>query len=165
MQGKLPDVEQGKAYLGKVLGVVGEYPLPQGYVFAPTYLQAAAVVGLLFLLILMLGQLRRRFVGWTMGGVMPGVAFGFALALVVEGIFVVGGRTIVTELVGWKSAPKPIVNVLDAGRSRLVRVLGVDSEIPVSTAADKPTTEEVLETYGSLSEEEQGEVMEMICEP
>lgn len=165
MKVNLPEVEQGRPYVEKAMGVIGEYPLPRGYVFAPTYLQAMAMAGLIFLLVLMLGQLRRRFVGWTLGGVMPGVAFGFALALILEGIFVVGGRTIVTELVGWKSAPKPIVNVLDAGRSRLVKVLGVDSEVPTSTAAEKPTMERVVGEYESLMLEEQEDVREMICTP
>jgi hypothetical protein len=111
-------------------------PLPGGISFQPTYIQAAAIVFLLFLLILMLGQLRHRMINWEMSGIMPGIAIGFAIALILEGIVIVGGRTIITEVMGWKNAPKPLANVLDAGRSELVKVLGVTDEIPTITATE-----------------------------
>jgi hypothetical protein len=150
-------------YLGKFGGVVGEFALPRGYVFAPTYLQAGAIAILIFLLVLTLGQLRRRFVGWTVGGIMPGVAIGFSLAIILEGIFVVGGRTILTEVLGWEGAPKPIVNVLDAGRGKLVQVLGVSAEVPSSNAKEGATIDEIEVWYEALGEDEKREVQMSIC--
>jgi len=171
MRVNLPLPEQVGQYTGRLGGVVGEYPLPKGYVFAPTYLHAVVTAALLFLLVLTLGQLRRRFIGWQLGGVLPGVMAGFAVALILEAIFVVGGRTIFTELMGWKNAPKPLVNVLDAGRNRLVKVLGVTDEVPTSNAAsaDEGVVEiswgELGKSFGELSEEEQEGLREIICAP
>ncbi len=145
--------------------IIARVPLPGGLVFSLSYLQAGAMVILIFFLILTLGQLRHRLVNWKMGGIMPGVYIGFALALILEGIFIVSGRTIVTELIGWESAPKPIVNVLDAGRDRLVRVLGVAEEIPSSYAEGGPTIGGIMKEYEDLSESEQESLQSIICRP
>ncbi len=130
-----------------------EVKLPNGMSASPSYLHAVLIVFLLFLLVLMLGQLRHRMVNWEMKGIFPGVALGIGIAFAVEGLFLVGGRTILTELIGWKSAPKPIVNVLDAGRDKLTDVLGVTKEIPQSMASD----------VNNLSSEEIQELRALIC--
>ena len=105
--------------------------LPRGLEIAPTYWQAGAIVFLLFLLILMFGQLRHRFVGWQIKGIIPGILFGFFLALIIEGILIVGGGTVLTQTLGWKNAPKPISNALDIGRDEMEKVLGVDDNIEI----------------------------------
>jgi len=130
------------------------YKLPGGMVFAPSYVQAGLIVFLIFLLILTLGQLRKRFIGWHVSGIMPGVLFGFVIALIIEGLFIIGGRSVITELLGWENAPKPIANVLDAGRGRLVRVLGV---------SDGENKEEIVGGYERLDEAEQKAVRAIIC--
>ena len=99
-----------------------------------SYLQAGAIVVLLFLLVLSLASFRRRLVGWSMKGALFGLFFGFLLALIFEGLLVVGGRTAITEIAGWKNAPQPILSVLDSGREKLVDVLGVQSQVPESAA-------------------------------
>jgi len=139
------------------------FPLPGGFVFAPSYFQAIAIVVLIFLLILTLGQLRKRYFGWHISGILPGVMFGFSIALIIEGLLIVGGRTILTEILGWKSAPKPIVNVLDAGRNQLVDVLGVSSEIPSLNAAVKPTIGGIMDQYSKLGIDEQDGLRSIVC--
>ncbi len=160
---QIPDINlTGNSFFSDIIASV---PLPGGLVFSVSYLQAGAMVILIFFLILTLGQLRHRLVNWKMGGIMPGVYIGFALALIMEGIFIVSGRTILTELIGWESAPKPIVNVLDAGRDRLIRVLGVAEEIPSSYAEGVPTISGIMKEYEGLSEFEKESLQSMICRP
>ncbi len=93
--------------------------------FSPSYIQAGAIVVLLFLLILSLAQLRKHFVNWSLKGALFGVFFGFLFALILEGFLIIGGKTVLTEILGWRNAPKPLTNVIDAGRDKLVEVLGV----------------------------------------
>jgi hypothetical protein len=142
-----------------------QIPLPKGLTFAPTYLQAILIAVLIFLLILTLGQLRRRLVNWQLGGIIPGIIFGFTMAVILEGIFVLAGRTILTEVLGWENAPKPIVNALDAGRGRMAKVLGVTQEVPPSEAADKPTLESVKSQFETLSSSEKESFKSAICKP
>lgn len=142
---------------------IASFPLPGGLRFELTYFLAIAMGFLIFLLVLMLGQLRHRFAHWQMSGVIPGVAFGFAMALILEGIFILGGRTIITELLGWKNAPKPITVALDAGRNRLVRVLGVTDEIPSSLAEESDAKIGVLRYWERLTPEEEAELETIIC--
>lgn len=84
---------------------------------------AVAVIVLVFLLILTLAQVRRHFVNWSLRGGVFGIFFGFLLALILEGFLLIGGRTVITELLGWRNAPKPISIALDAGRGKLIQVL------------------------------------------
>lgn len=83
------------------------------------YWQAGAVVILLFVLILMMAHYRRHYVDWSLKGGVAGVIFGFVLALILEGFLLVGGKTILIDVLGWKNAPKPISIVLDAGRDKV----------------------------------------------
>lgn len=132
---------------------------------ATNLIQAVAVVFLLFLLILMIAQMRRRFVDWHLSGAMGGVAFGFFLAIIIEGLLIVGGRTILTETLGWKSAPKPISNALDAGRGKLVNVLGVSESVPTTKASEKATIGGIMEKYETLSTSEQESLQAIMCNP
>ncbi len=91
--------------------------------------------------------------------------WGFLLALILEGFLILGGRTLLTEIVGWKNAPKPILSVLDAGRNKLVDVLGVTDQIPISTAREDPTLYDVISDFQSLSPDEAEKIRSMICQP
>jgi hypothetical protein len=131
--------------------------------FSPSYISAGAIVFLLFLLVLTLAQVRRHFLNWSIKGGIFGIALGFLLALIFEGFLLIGGRTVITEVLGWKNAPKPIVNVLDAGRAKLVKVLGVTDEIPQSSAKNY-SSEEIIDAFASLGEDEAAFVRGMVCE-
>lgn len=135
-----------------------------GLTFSPTYVTAGAIIFLIFLLILTLAQVRRHFLNWSIKGGIFGIALGFLLAIIFEGFLLIGGRTVVTEVLGWKNAPKPIVNVLDAGRAKLVKVLGVTDEIPVSSAKNY-SSEEVIDAFQGLTPKDVIQVRRLICEP
>ena len=94
----------------------------------PSYWQAAAIVFLVFLLILTLARLRHMYVGWSLKSFLPSIVFGFILAIIVEGFLIVGGKTLFIDIMGWENAPKPISTLLDIGRTKLVKVLGEKSE-------------------------------------
>lgn len=100
---------------------------------------------------------------WHLQGAMGGVAFGFLLAIIIEGLLVVGGRTVFTEVIGWKDAPKPIANALDTGREKLIGVLGVTETIPASQAFEKPTIGGLMENYQLLGSSEKETVRSIIC--
>lgn len=130
-----------------------------------SYVQAGVIIVLLFLLVLSLAQFRRHLIGWSIKGAFFGLFFGFLLALIFEGFLIVGGRTAVTELVGWKNAPKPILTILDSGRNKLVDVLGVTEEIPSPVAKENPTVEDAIHLFQNLDPSESTKVRKMICEP
>jgi phosphoglycerol transferase MdoB-like AlkP superfamily enzyme len=130
---------------------------------APTYWQAGAIVLLLFLLVLTLAQVRRRFLDWSIKGAFFGIFLGFLLALILEGFLILGGKTALTEVLGWKNAPKPISNALDAGRSKLIDVLGVQTEIPSSQAQEKPSYQSVIQNFQNLSPQDAERVRSTIC--
>lgn len=155
MQQIIAKLEPYTGFLSKTLFI---YPLPRGFEFQFSYFQAGLTVLMLFLLILTLGQLRHRFLHWHMEGVIPGVIFGFIIALLLEGILIIGGRTILIEVLGWKSAPKPISNALDAGRNKMVSVLGVRLE------KKSVTTGEMMSLYQELDEEDKESLQQFLCE-
>jgi len=139
------------------------FNVPLGkYVFSPSYLHAAAIVFLLFLLVLTLAQVRRHFLTWSLKGGIFGIALGFFLALILEGFLIIGGKTVFTEVLGWKNAPKPILTALEAGRSKLVGVLGVTDEIQISEAGG-PAQSKVIELYQTLTPDQQDLVRYQIC--
>jgi len=143
------------------LGRTFDIPLGK-YVFSPSYFNAAAIVFLLFLLVLTLAQIRRHFLTWSLKGGIFGIALGFLLALILEGFMIIGGKTVITEILGWKNAPKPILTALEAGRNKLVGVLGVADEINVSKAGGA-TQDKVVELYQSLTPNQQDLVRYRVC--
>jgi hypothetical protein len=147
----------------KLFASVGSFKLPGGLVFEPNLLQAGAIVLCIFLLILTFGMLQHRYNHWTVKGVMPGVAFGFTIALLLEAILLVGGRTLFTEILGWEDAPKPISNVLTVSRNQLVDVLGVTSEVPEGKASEKPTIGGIMSEYQSLDDGNKESLQSLIC--
>jgi hypothetical protein len=145
-----------------------DYPLPKGFSFQFSYFQAGLTVLMLFLLILTLGQLRHRFVHWHMGGMIPGVFFGFMIAIFLEGIFIVGGKTVLTEVLGWRSAPKPLANFLDAGRNQMINVLGASDKIIQSTPADVSALEnasvgDMMTFYQNMTQTDKESLQQFIC--
>lgn len=137
-----------------------------GYHFSPTYVQAGLVVFLIFLLIWTLARLRYMFVNWSLGkSSIAMLIWGAILTLILEGFMLVGGRTILTEVLGWKNAPEPIKNALDVGRERLVEVLGVTSEVPQSSAEENQTYIDVITSFQSLSPDESEKARSLICAP
>ncbi|KKQ97437.1 MAG: hypothetical protein UT24_C0008G0053 [Candidatus Woesebacteria bacterium GW2011_GWB1_39_12] len=138
----------------------------RGFYIEPTYWQAAAIVFLLFLLLLTFARLRYIYVHWHLDKPSLSMIFwGFLLALILEGFLLLSGRTMLTEILGWKNAPKPISTALDATRTKLVKVLGVTEEIPESAADEKPTKQSVTQDFESLSSDDKEQVVDFICKP
>lgn len=137
--------------------------LPGGFIFAPNYLEAGLIVVMVFLLVVSLGMLRHRYAHWGLKGVLPGVTFGFMLALLLEGMLLVGGKTILTEVLGWKNAPKPISNALEASRQSFANVLGAETTIKESSAQSKPTIGAIMTDYSNLDDKEKESLQSLIC--
>lgn len=76
----------------------------------------------------------------------------------------IGGRTLITEVLGWKNPPKILSKVLDTGRTKLVDVLGVKDQIPQSNAMNS-TSGDVIDLFKNLSSNEADKVREAICKP
>ncbi|MBU0998409.1 hypothetical protein KJ570_02690 [Patescibacteria group bacterium] len=132
---------------------------------SPSYIQAGAIFFLLFILVLSLANLRRHFFKWSVKGSIFGIFMGFILALILEGFLIIGGKTVLTEIVGWKNAPKPLVNLLDAGRNKLVEVLGISAPIPESFATKEKTSLDILDEFRKLNVTEANKVKSVICKP
>ncbi len=130
----------------------------------PTYWQAAAIVFLLFLLVLSFARLRHMYVGWSLKSFLPNLALGFALALIVEGFLIVSGRTLLTSLVGWENAPKPISVALDEGRSKLVESLGVNENSSVLSDRDELSVQTIINDIQSLNETDRKILLNVMCE-
>jgi hypothetical protein len=131
--------------------------------FAPSYIKVGAIIVLLFLLVVSLASFRKHFVKWSLKGGLIGLFFGFLLALLLEGFLLIGGKTVITEFLGWKNAPKPIKTALDLGRSKLVNVLGITDEIPKSNAFSTPTAKDAIEILQSLNPTEIKKIKAIIC--
>lgn len=150
--------------LSSAQGVLSRLQLQVGGItFMPW--QVLAIVFLLFLLVITMASVRRHFLEWSIKGAGFGVVLGFILALIVEGFLLIGGRTALTEVLGWKNAPKPVQVAIDKGRERLVNVLGVTSEIPLSNAAEASGSSEIVSKFSLLSPDEVETVKAIICTP
>lgn len=135
------------------------------FTFSPSYIQAGAIVLLLFLLVLTLARVRRLYVNWNLSGASSMIVIGFVLALILEGFLLIGGRTMLTEILGWENAPKPIKNALVVGRAKMVKVLGVTEEIPDSYADDIPDLYDIVTEFQSLNSDDAEKFRSMICVP
>jgi len=130
----------------------------KGLEVEPTYWQAGVMLILMFLLVFAFARMRYLYVHWSLGKSAIAMAvWGFLLAIIMEGLLILSGRTLFTEVLGWKSAPKPISTLLTISRSKLVDVLGVTEEIP--------TYQSVMGDYKSLSLDEMEDVKSNICKP
>jgi hypothetical protein len=152
---------QGIAQLfGKTVNInLGKFHLPVPYI------EVAAIIFLLFLLVLSLAQFRRHYVDWSLKGAVFGVFFGFLLALILEGFLIIGGKTALTEVLGWKNAPKPISVALESGRTKLINVLGVTDQIPSSDAYEEPSVENAVSVLQNLNPSDMKKVKNLICQP
>lgn len=130
--------------------------------FAPNVLTAGAIILLLFFLVLTMAQVRRHFMDWSAKGAFFGIFLGFLLALIIEGFFIVGGRTVLTTTLGWKNAPKPIQIALDQGKDKLREVLGVNSTIPNSSAM---SSEELINFFKGMDAKTLSQLKSAICTP
>ncbi len=102
--------------------------------FQPELWQAGAIIFLLFLLVLTMAQMRRHFLNWSFKGAWFGIFIGFVLALVLEGFLLLSGRTFLTTILGWKTAPTPLQDALTAGNDKLKEVIGAStSSLPCSS--------------------------------
>jgi cytochrome b561 len=144
---------------GSVTLTLGKYQVPF------VYWQIAAIIVLIFLLVVTMAQYRRHQVDWSLKGAVFGVFFGFLLALILEGFLIIGGKTAITEILGWKNAPKPLTHAIEAGRSKLVNVLGVQDEIPGAYAQEEPTATEAIEILQILPPADMQKVKNLICAP
>ena len=131
--------------------------------FAPSYIKVGAIIVLLFLLVVSMASFRKHFVKWSLKGGLIGLFFGFLLAFLLEGFLLIGGKTAITEVLGWKNAPKPIKTALDLGRSKLINVLGITDEIPKSNAFSTPTAKDAIEILQSLNPTEIKKIKAIIC--
>jgi hypothetical protein len=146
--------------------VVGKFDINIGNISFPfSYAQAALIVFLIFLLILVMAQFRRHFADWSIKGAVFGIFFGFLLALILEGFLIVGGRTAITGILGWKNAPAPISIALDAGRNKLIQVLGIKDQIPSSFAKENTTVAGAVDLLQSLSPADVKKVKTIFCQP
>lgn len=161
MQEKGIGIGKISEFLNRGLGV---YEL-RGIEVAPTYWQAGAIVFLVFLLILTLARLRFLYVHWSMGKPSLSMIFwGFLLAIILEGLLFIGGKSFLTLIFGWENVPKPISTVLNLGRERLVKVLGSASETKY-VRDNNPSFQSVIEDYQILNPSEAEEVKKFICNP
>ncbi|SRR5258708_21863460 len=92
---------------------------------APNVWQAAAIIALIFVFVLVLAYMSHNFMEWSLSGAGIGLVVGFILALVLEGFLIVGGRTVITAALGWKNAPAPIQSVLTEGHQKLLDALNI----------------------------------------
>lgn len=123
----------------------------------PTYLQAGAIIVLVFLLVVSLAQFRQHFVKWSMKGGLIGLFFGILLTLILEGFLLISGHTALTSLLGWKTAPKPISTALDIGKEKLTNVLGVSNE--------ETTSKDAINLIQTLNPSEITKIRAIICTP
>lgn len=138
----------------------------KGIYVEPTYWMAGAIVLLIFMLLFTLARIRWLYIHWSLGKSSYAMLFwGFLLALVIEGFLWISGRTILTEILGWDNAPKPISTALDVGRERLVNVLGETEEIPESMASESPTYQTIISDYENLSSNDKESVKTFVCQP
>jgi hypothetical protein len=128
-------------------------------------IKVAGIIFLLFLLVLSFAQIRRHFLRWSFKGALFGLFFGFLLAFILEGFLIIGGKTALTEVLGWKDAPKPLQVALDTGRGKLIQVLGVQDQIPASVAKENTTVQGALEALQSLNPSDMKKVKSLICTP
>lgn len=129
----------------------------EGYSIPATYVQAGAIIILVFLLIISLAQFRQHFVKWSLKGGVVGLFFGFLLTIILEGFLLVSGHTILTSTLGWTNAPKPFSTALDLGKEKLINVLGEKTE--------ERKSQNIIEDLQFLSPVEIKKVKSIICTP
>ncbi len=130
-----------------------------------TYWQAGAIILLLFLLVFTLARLRYLYVHWSLGKSAIAMLFwGMVLTVIIEGFFILSGKTIFTEILGMKNVPKPFSTILAIGREKFVNVLGEESETSVSYTESKLNSDQMYSLYVNMDEVEAQKLWGIICE-
>ena len=131
-----------------------------------TYWEAAVIILLVFMLVFTLARLRFLYVHWSLGKSAFAMFFwGMVLAFIIEGFFMVSGRTLFTEILGLKRVPKPFSTLLNIGRSRLVNVLGEESAVPDTSAESILNSDQIYSLYSKMEPVEAQKLRETICQP
>ncbi|HLE48813.1 MAG TPA: hypothetical protein VI819_02160 [Patescibacteria group bacterium] len=131
-----------------------------------TYWLVGVLILLLFMIVFTFARIRFLYVNWSMGKQTIAFLFwGFILAVGVEGLFMLYGRTIFTEVLGIESAPKPISTILDIGRSRFVKVLGTQNSGTSLDSKNPVSADQVYSVYTKLSQKEAEKFTDLICKP
>ena len=120
-------------------------------------IKAGVIVALIFILLLVMAKITRRYMSWYTNGWWIWVILGFLLAVILDGFFVIGGSTLFTSVLGWKNAPKPIQTVLDGSRQSLSNVLGANKEAPSASS--------VIGDFELLNSDSASQVRGRICTP
>lgn len=139
------------------------FDLPIGSLtLKPAYWHAGLIVILIFLLIISMAHLRHTYLKWSFKGILPAVFLGFLIAIFLEGLLIMNGRTIFVEVIGLENMPKPISTFLDESKGELVQVLGTTQSCePQVTESNIKNT---LDLYNNLPEEQKSTVQKAICE-
>ena len=148
-----------KVFSGQFNLNLGKFSLPVSYA------EAALVIFLIFLLVLTFAQFRRHNIDWSLRGILFGTFFGFLLALILEGFLIIGGKTAITGILGWKNAPAPISLAIDAGRTKLIKVLGINDQVPSSFAKENSSVSGAIEMLQSLNPTDIKKVKTIFCQP
>lgn len=131
-----------------------------------TYWQVGAIILLVFLLVFTLARLRYLYVHWSLSKNSLAMLFwGFVLAVIVEGFFMLSGRTIFTQVLGIKNVPKPFSTALDLGRSRMENVLGTETTVPSTDASSKLNSDQMYSLYKGMDSPEAKKLQQIICTP
>lgn len=131
-----------------------------------TYWQVGAIILLVFLLVFTLARLRYLYVHWSLSKNSLAMLFwGFVLAVIVEGFFMLSGRTIFTQVLGIKNVPKPFSTALDLGRSRMENVLGTETTVPSTDASSKLNSDQMYSLYKGMDSSEAKKLQQIICTP
>ena len=139
--------------------------LDSGLSISSNYWLAALIAVLGFILLITLGLTRRHFIHYSIKGAGFGLIMGFILALILEGFLVIGGRTALTEILGWENPPKPVGYVIDRGTERLETVLSDSTVIPDTKANTQGSYDLFIKYYQSLAPEDQEKAKQNICMP
>lgn len=128
------------------------------------YWEAVLIVALIFVLVLSMAEFRRHKMKWSFSGALFGIFFGFLLALFLEGFLIIGGKTALTSVLGWKNPPPYISDALDAGRTKLVQVLGINTtNIPSSFAKESSTVQTTIQVLQNLSPNDTKTIKAIFC--
>ncbi|MCS7092035.1 MAG: hypothetical protein NZM26_01640 [Patescibacteria group bacterium] len=160
---KLPDVDPAGSAANLALKT---FPLTIfGLEIEPAYWQAAVIVILLFLLVFTLARVRYLYVHWSLGSsAWAMLLWGFLLALILEGLILVSGKTILMNVLGWRNPPQPIDSLLETGRAQFIKVLGAEDEVKIR-GTPKPTYQSVVKDFRDLSDFDRKKAKAFICEP
>ncbi len=135
-----------------------------GYSIKPEYWHAGVILFLVFSILLTLARYRQLKIKWNLSSFIPTLILGFSLAIILETALILNGKTLMTEILGWENAPKPISTIINTGRSRMAHVLGETHEVSASSNDEGTITEEMLLLYTSMNQNEAEKVKQIICQ-